>query len=136
MFECEITVKRGSNAPSKTSDSVGPVSSFFRNYTACYTAVKNHILKCPKCCPEEALRRFLATREKPSLEGFTSAGLVKMALQIEWGCKGNFIPGKRVSKWTVDEYVVRVGQPSTLMTNSHRLDDEQLVEALHWVWRK
>ena len=136
MFECEITVKRGSNSPSKERDSVGPVDSFFRNYTACYTAVKNHVLKCPECCPEEALRRFLLTRDKRSLRGFTSAGLVQLALQVERGCEGNFMPGKRVSKFLVNEFVCRTGRPEDLVRHASRLDPEETVKALKWIWRQ
>lgn len=136
MFECEITVKRGSNSPSKDKDSVGPVDSFFRNYSKCYTAIKNHVLICPECCPEEALRRFLLTRDKPLLKGFTSAGLVRMALQIERGCEGNFIPGKRVSKYLVNEFVYRTGRPVDLVNHAGRLDPAETVTALRWIWRQ
>ena len=137
MFECEITVKGGSNSPSKDSQPVtGPVDSFFRNYSKCYTAVKNHVLQCPECCPEEALRRLLATRDKPSLKGFTSTGLVRMALQIEKGCEGNFIPGKRVSKWAVNEFIYRTGRPEDLVRHASRLDSEETVKALQWIWRQ
>ncbi len=134
MFECEITVKAGSNAPSKKKDSVGPVDSFFRNYTACYTAVKNHVLECPKCCPEEALERFLATRDKPSLNEFTSAGLVRLALQMEKGCEGR--PGKRVPRRAVNEFIVRSGHPPDLVRHAARLDPSETVRALGQIWRQ
>jgi hypothetical protein len=132
MFECEITVKGGGNSPSKDGPVTGPVKTFFRNYSKCYIAVKNHVLKCPKCCPEEALRRFLATRDTPKLGGFTSEGLVKMALQTERACKT--LPEKDVDKALVDEYILKAGHVRSLMDNAARFDDAQLLQGIRMIW--
>ena len=134
MFECEITVSGGSNSPSKDGPIKGPVSHFFRNYSKCYVAVKNHVVKCPKCCPEEALRKFLATRDKPSLNGFTSSGLLDMALKIEKGCEK--VPGKVPPKAMVNTYLIRTGRPDAFIGFSERLDPVETVEALRWIWRQ
>ena len=137
MFECEITVNGGSNSPSKDGGPVkGPVSSFFKNYTKCYTAIKNHVISCPFCCPDATLQRFLLTRDKPSLKGFTSAGLLDMALKMETGCRKSSLPGKKVSRCLVNEYLIRTGRPTDLIRHASRLDPAEQVAALKWIWRR
>jgi hypothetical protein len=137
VFECVITVKGGNNSPSKDGPVTGPVESFFRNYSKCYTAVKNHVLKCPRCCPEEALRRFLAARDRPNLGGFTSPGLLKMVYEMERAVeRGKCAPGKTLSKEAVNEYVIRTGAPDNLAKNAQRLSHAELVRALRWVWKR
>jgi len=138
VFECVITVPGGNDSPSKDGQPVrGPVESFFKNYSKCYTAVQDHVLECPHCCPEEALRRFLAARDRPNLGGFTSPGLLKMAFDMERAIKrGRCFRKKTLSKEIVKEYVIRMGMPSVLVMNAHRFGDVELVKALHWVWRR
>lgn len=137
MFECEMTVTGGSGYGGPKSTVTGPVDSFFKNYTKYYAAVKSHALACPKCEPDEVLKRWLALRDERN-GGLTSAGLLKTVLQMERAVLQKKIKarGKTVDPALVNQFAIRSGTVSCVQEREALLTEAELVESVRWMWKE
>jgi hypothetical protein len=137
MFDCEIFVAGGSSCGRPGKDARGPAHDFFKNYTTFYTAIKNHVLTCPRCEPDEAMRRWLAMRDERN-GGLTSDGLLKTVLQMERACRRKKIKdrGKTVDPVLVNQFAIRSGTVSCVQEREALLTEAELVESVRWMWKE
>lgn len=134
MFDCRLSVKGKRSCGYPNKDVEGPVSEFFKNYSAFYRIVKKHVMECPRCPPDEALRRWLDMRDRVS-KGTVSAGMLKAVLQTERLSKQRKARalGKTVDPALVNKFIVRAW-PTDVMDHEGRLSDGELVEAVRVSW--
>lgn len=125
---CRIAVKASSAHGGFKKDTEGTVRFFCQNRSQAYTAVYQHVKKCPDCTPEEALRAILATRERPHLGGMVSGGLIQLAEKMDR------IEGKHVPRALIREFVWRQGNIHGLLFGKDGVDASECVMGLNLIF--
>jgi hypothetical protein len=138
MFDCTIIVKgngKGDYGRFK-EDKTDKVLRFMVDNTYLYTAVKQHVVKCPECDPTEALRHYLNRRltldkfqPQPGktwpIAGMVTGSLAKLALSYERMCAKT----RPIPKELVNEFIWRSADHDLIHANEHRLSVREIVGA-------
>jgi hypothetical protein len=130
-LDCVITVPgKASGRGSPRRDLEAPVKDLLTDLTGYYRAVFRHVVGCPRCEPDEVLRRYLHRRESlRKFGGMTSKGLCELALRYEAD------PRRPADPALVDEFFVRSGD-WRLLQERRRLPDRQVARGLAFQWRR